>query len=366
MAGRLSLDDRLAAIRELRGQALSAPQVAELKKAVGDRSNLLVAAAAEIVGDQTLLELAGDLEAAFARFLVNPIRDDKLCRAKIAIIQALDRIEHIRSAVFERASTHIQLEPVWGGTEDTAAPLRATALIALARIEGSAAQSRLVDAMVDPIRDVRIAAAQGLAYLNTDAAGLLLRLKVRIGDADPEVLSECLAGLLADGKAESLAIVRESLGSRNEARCEAAALALGKSRRADAFEPLRDAWYRALARRRPAGPAVAGHAPPVVGDRLPGRAGGHRVREGRDGLAGGPQDPQLRPEAPRAPGACRPRHRQPRARGPVHPRLPGGLRLSRRGDGPSALPDADHGFRGAPLGFCVALAAIPSAMPIRA
>lgn len=244
MATRLSLDEKLDAIRRLRGGPLSAEQTAELKKAIADRSNFVVAAAAEIVGNQTLIELAGDLEKAFDRFMSNPIRDDKLCRAKIAIVQALDRVEHMRAAVFERASTHIQLEPVFGGSEDTAAPLRAGALIALARVEGSHSLARLVDAMVDPCKDVRIAVAQALAYLNTEAAGLLLRLKARIGDADPEVLSECLAALLADGSTDSLAIACEALESENEDRCEAAAIALGKSRRADAFEPLRDRWSR--------------------------------------------------------------------------------------------------------------------------
>jgi hypothetical protein len=94
MARRASLDDKLAALRELRGRPLDAEEKAELRKRLGDRSNLVVAAAAAIVGENALIELSKDLEAAFDRFLVDPLKDDKLCRAKTAIVQALDRIEH--------------------------------------------------------------------------------------------------------------------------------------------------------------------------------------------------------------------------------------------------------------------------------
>ena len=189
-----------------------------MRKGLGDRSNLVVAAAAAIAGENTLVELARDLEAAFDRFLVNPLKDDKLCRAKIAVVQALDKMEHQGADVFEKAASHVQLEPVWGGTEDSAAPLRAAALIALARIEGSSSLPLLVDAMADPAKDVRIAAALALGYVGTEAAGLLLRLKARIGDRDPDVLSECLSGLLAVDPRENLPFVSEFLEPGDAAR----------------------------------------------------------------------------------------------------------------------------------------------------
>jgi hypothetical protein len=71
MAARASLDDKLAAIRALRGQALTPEQKTELRMRIGDRSNLVVAAAASIAGENTLVELAKELEAAFDRFLIN-------------------------------------------------------------------------------------------------------------------------------------------------------------------------------------------------------------------------------------------------------------------------------------------------------
>ena len=84
MASRMTAQDKLAAIRAIRERPSSAADAAELRKFVGDRSNLVVAGAAGLVGERVLVELAGDLETAFDRFLVDPLKNDKLCRAKIA------------------------------------------------------------------------------------------------------------------------------------------------------------------------------------------------------------------------------------------------------------------------------------------
>jgi HEAT repeat protein len=245
MARRASVDDKLAALRALRGQPLSAEQKTELRKRIGDRSNLVVAAAAAIAGEATLVEMATDLEAAFDRFLVDPLKDDKLCRAKIAIVQALDKMEHQEPDVFEKAARHVQFEPVWGGSEDSAPPLRAAAVIALSRIEGSRGLPLLVDALTDPAKDVRIAAALALGGIGTESAGLILRLKARLGDSDADVLSECLGALLAVDPRENLALVSGFLEPMKADQCEAAALALGKSRLAEALDPLKACFERA-------------------------------------------------------------------------------------------------------------------------
>jgi hypothetical protein len=247
MAPRASLDDKLAALRALRGQTLTPDQKAEVRKRIGDRSNLVVAAAAALAGENALVEASKDLEAAFDRFLVNPL-NDKLCRAKIAIVQALDRMEHEAADVFRRAVSHVQHEPVWGGTEDSAPPLRAAAVVALARGEGSRSLPILADALADPARDVRIAAASALGAIGTEGAGLLLRLKIRLGDQDPDVLSECLGGLLAVDAGANLPLIVGFLEPGDPAACEAAALALGRSRLPEALEPLKECWPRCHSR----------------------------------------------------------------------------------------------------------------------
>jgi HEAT repeat protein len=244
MAKRPSLDDKLAEIRRLRDRDPSAEVTAEVKRAIEDRSNLVAAAASTIAGDQRLIELAAPLESAFGRFMVDPLKTDKLCRAKLATIQALDKVEHSNPEVFLRAARHVQMEPVWGGSQDTAAPLRAAALLGLARIDPDGLLPLLVDALADPEKEVRIAAAQALGYHGSQTAGLLLRLKVRLGDREPDVFSECFSGLLACAPQENFPLVAGFLDPNHVPLCEAALLALGRSRLPEAFEAIRTCWER--------------------------------------------------------------------------------------------------------------------------
>jgi HEAT repeat len=244
MGKRLSVEEKLASVRRLRDLQPSADVTSELQSAVRDKSNLIVAAAAGIVGDQNHVDLAGDLEAAFERFLVDPLKGDKLCRAKIAIVQGLDKLEHERPDVFLRAARHVQFEPVWGGEEDTTAPLRAAAIVALARLGGHGLLPLLVDSLADPQKEVRIAAAQALGCDGTSAASLLLRLKARVGDKEADVISECLFGLLSTSPQDNLHFVAEFLESTNMAIREAAVLALGRSRLPEAFDLLKTSWQK--------------------------------------------------------------------------------------------------------------------------
>ena len=94
--------------------------------------------------------------------------------------------------------------------------------------------------MADPSKDVRIAAAVALGAVGTEAAGLVLRLKARHGDKDPDVLSECLGGLLVVDPKENLPIVTGFLDPSHTVTCEAASLALGKSRLPEALDPLKE------------------------------------------------------------------------------------------------------------------------------
>ncbi|HEX8199209.1 MAG TPA: HEAT repeat domain-containing protein, partial [Isosphaeraceae bacterium] len=116
--------------------------------------------------------------------------------------------------------------------------------MALARAEGTSSLPVLVDALADPARDVRIASAAALGAIGTESAGLVLRLKVRLGDKEPDVVSECLGGLLAVDETANLPFVAEYLDPADPPGCEAAAMALGRSRLAGAFEPLKGCLQR--------------------------------------------------------------------------------------------------------------------------
>ncbi len=106
------VEAKLLRLRELRKEPGAVGAVEELRRALGDRSNLVVAEAASLVGEAKIAELAPELAAAFERFMAEPAESDKLCRAKIAIAEALDKIEYQRPQVFLRGIRHVQKEPV--------------------------------------------------------------------------------------------------------------------------------------------------------------------------------------------------------------------------------------------------------------
>ena len=134
MAKRLTVEEKLSAIRQLRELQPSPQMTSELRAALSDKSNLIIAAAAAIVGDQNSIGLSAELVAAFDRCLVDPLKNDKLCRGKIAVIQALDKLEHRRERT-EKFSSRGEPCAARAGVgwipEDTAAPLRAAAILAL-------------------------------------------------------------------------------------------------------------------------------------------------------------------------------------------------------------------------------------------
>src|SRR5262245_21445961 len=89
MAKTRGVDAKLARLQALKKEPFSPAITAELRKFLGDASNFVVADAATIAGEKNLVELASDLAAAFDRFLIDSEETDKLCRAKLAILEAL-------------------------------------------------------------------------------------------------------------------------------------------------------------------------------------------------------------------------------------------------------------------------------------
>jgi hypothetical protein len=73
---------------------------------------------------------------------------------------------------------------------------------------------------------------------------LLLRLKALVGDKEIDVTGECFSGLLSLDPAASVEFVAKFLSSGQDGIAEQAALALGESRLAAAFDVLRGAWER--------------------------------------------------------------------------------------------------------------------------
>jgi hypothetical protein len=248
MAKARRLDAKLTRVRGLRNQPVTPAVIVELRELLADSSNLVVAEAAELVREPAHAALEPDLMAAFPRFLVDPVETDKLCRAKIAITDALNRLEADAEEVYRAGLRHVQPEPCWGGSEDTAAPLRAAAAFALVRMNPRDLMVLLADLLADPEKVARSAAAKALGACATQAAILLLRFKAKVGDKEPEVVVDCLTALMQAAPGEAMPFVGGFLDSPIEEIAEGAALALGESRRPDAFELLRAAWPRARRR----------------------------------------------------------------------------------------------------------------------
>jgi HEAT repeat protein len=238
------VDAKLARMRTLRTEPVSPQLVGQLHEALADKSNFVAAAAAEIVGERSLTDLVPDLVAAFHRFLEDAEETDKTCRAKIAIVEALHKLDADAEEVYRIAVKHVQPEPRWGGSDDTAAPLRATAAFALVRVNPHDLMILLADLLADPEKGARSGAAKALGASGALAAIPLLRFKARVGDEEPEVVVECLSGLMSADSAESLDFVGGFLDADEEV-AEGAALALGESRRPEALAILQKHWPRA-------------------------------------------------------------------------------------------------------------------------
>jgi hypothetical protein len=245
MAKARGVEAKLSRLRTLRHEGAGPALLAELRQTLGDASNLVVAAAAEIVGARIFAELAPELAIAFERFMIDPVKRDKLCRAKTAIVDALNKLEYQQEDVFRRGIQHVQPEPVWGGTQDTAAQMRGDCAFGLVRLGCADVLILLVDLLLDKENVTRRAAAQALGASGRLAAVPLLRFKARVGDEDPAVIGECLTALMKLDAVESLAFVTEYLHAPPAEVQEGAAFALAESRRPEAFAILTDFWPRA-------------------------------------------------------------------------------------------------------------------------
>jgi hypothetical protein len=236
-----NVEAELASLTPLREAPLG-EAVPTLRKAIGNRVNVVAAKAAKIAAERQIRELIPDLLRAFERFFEKPVERDPQCWGKNAIAKALVEMEHRESATFLRGIKHIQMEPVWRGEEDTASTVRGTCILALVACSDIAPERTLrclVDALVDRAPPVRIEAVRGLAQMD---GALLLRLKAHVGDEELDVVGQVFDSILVLEREEGLEFVAQFLSAKNEAVREEAALAMGSSRLPAAVGLLRRAW----------------------------------------------------------------------------------------------------------------------------
>jgi hypothetical protein len=249
MAPRLSVDEKLRALREIRDRGeLEQIRIAALKN-LGDSCNLVVAEAAKLICDFELAGSESDLLRTWERLIGNsdPIKADKGCVAKAAIAQALGGLEYDDPDFYLAGMNYQQIEPAWPKAEDTAEHVRANCAFALVPSK----QLRLVDklnAFVDYMQGShsdQMNAAAAIADTGHEMAVPLLRLRLQSGDHDAEVLGVCMAGLLKLAPTSSLSLVTSFLKHRNENVVLETAVALGTSGLPKAVESLIDCCKRA-------------------------------------------------------------------------------------------------------------------------
>jgi len=233
------LEERLAELHRLDPAAAGA--AAQLRDALRAKTGILVAAAAKIVGEHALVDLAGELAPAYERLVERAVERDPGCRGKVAIARALHALDRWEEAVFAGGVRYVQREPAYGGPADTAGELRGVCGLAHAHFGRGDALDVLGELLADPEPVARVAAAQGLGDAGRAEATALLRFKALVGDDESEVLVATFGSLLALDPDGGVAFAARVLDVDAGDRAAAAALALGQSRR-EAAHPILVGW----------------------------------------------------------------------------------------------------------------------------
>jgi HEAT repeat protein len=236
------LEATLALLSQIEPDCPSEEAFEILKQVMRSKHAIAVARAAKLVNRMNAQVLIPDLVAAFERFMVNAATTDQSCIAKKTIAQTLYRLDYSQEDLFLQGIKHVQMEPVWGGKVDTAPGLRGFCALGLVRMNYPLVMVELADLLADPEPEARISAARAIAYTENSQGVPLLRLKVKLGDKDPQVLSECFIALLKLAPDSSLSLVSGFLEHPDAQISEMAALALGESRIEAAFPVLRQWW----------------------------------------------------------------------------------------------------------------------------
>lgn len=242
MSSRNNFEQALSRLNSIRANPYEEGAVDYMRHALSSPSNLLAATAATIIGEWEMDGFTAELVAAFNRFLNDPVRNDPTCAAKIAIVETLNRSAFIDADLFTRGLRHNQMEPVYGGREDTAAGLRAACALGLARSDPPEVLLELATLLADSEADARIGAVRAISMASRPGSAPLLWYKANVGDSEPSVMYECFTALLLLAPESALPFVADRLHGEQEVLAETAALALGASRQPAALPLLISAW----------------------------------------------------------------------------------------------------------------------------
>lgn len=241
------LEDQLAKLSSLEivlaDGATNPAAVDALRKALGTKSNHVIAKAATLASEHQLDGLVEDMAGAFYRLLKTPSRLDKGGAGLTALAKSLALLSYPNADLFRKGSFHIQMEPVYGGRVDVADHLRGWCAQGLAQSGDPNAMVDIARLLVDSCSETRKGAAAAVEVSGRSDIGLpLLSMKLAMGDADPQVMGQCVTAILHLAGHDAIDLITPLLRSEDDAIVEQALLALGQSRKDEAFEVI-DTFY---------------------------------------------------------------------------------------------------------------------------
>lgn len=232
-------DAQLRALAALDGVEMDGEAWSLVRQSLTAKFNMVNARAAKIIGEKGDLSFEEPLQQLFERALINPVKSDPGCLTKLAVVEALDRLESQNTKLFLKAMGHVQLEPVWGSHEDTAGELRGRAFSALVTMGYANALFEGMPLLVDSEPESRQLAVAAYGHTDSREAELILRMKALSRDAEPRVTTECFSALMKLNGDRSLPFVEGYLDDGDPDVAAGAAVALGESRHPQAFKALK-------------------------------------------------------------------------------------------------------------------------------
>lgn len=193
------LKEALQKVSELRAEGNSEKSIATLRAFIKKQAGMVVAKAAEVAAEWNATELAKELHDTFYRLRKDGLDVDPQCWGKTAIVKALYDLAWQDAKLFVDGCKTVQLKPVYGGKGDIATSVRMAAIGALVQLpvaDTSTVMNTLADLLADESPKVRAEAARSCVYCQPALVSPLLRLKIRLGDAEPRVLGVCFDTLL--------------------------------------------------------------------------------------------------------------------------------------------------------------------------
>jgi HEAT repeat protein len=247
MAKRLTTEDHLATLRQLRTASSTPGAIAQLESLL--RSPNLhgtVARGAAALAAQWDAKSLALLLADVALSLAPPDKSkrDPGAEGKQEILRTLIAWEADLPDLYRQAARWIQKTPVFGGFVDNAAECRGLAAIGIARTASDDALSVLVDLLTDPESITRQNAAIAFGMWRGPEAAPVLRLKARLGDENADVLGEIFLSLLRGDPRGQLSFIASYLHDAEPRIVEVAAVAIAQSRHPAALELLFETFTR--------------------------------------------------------------------------------------------------------------------------